>query len=143
MGGNIGGCTVPRVRATNQTPVDPAQSAQPAAPPQDASTNASVPDDLVAPSAQFSGLAIRAPRPASASRASAPAASSANTRGVRALPFNPAPVSGRPDGNPPAFSVRQKWSYAAIANFIAGVIPPSAMLGRSWLYVHSQRVALS
>ncbi|MGD6591897.1 hypothetical protein VWY99_22155, partial [Xanthomonas citri pv. citri] len=42
-------------------------------------------------------------------------------------------------GNPPAFSVRQKWSYAAIANFIAGVIPPSAMLGRSWLYVHSQR----
>ncbi|WP_244220682.1 RHS repeat domain-containing protein [Xanthomonas vasicola] len=46
-------------------------------------------------------------------------------------------------GNPPAFSVRQKWSYAAIANFIAGVIPPSAMLGRSWLYVHSQRVALS
>ncbi len=46
-------------------------------------------------------------------------------------------------GNPPAFSVRQKWSYAAIANFIAGVMPPSAMLGRSWLYVHSQRVALS
>ncbi|MGD3461582.1 hypothetical protein QT428_22475, partial [Xanthomonas citri pv. citri] len=43
------------------------------------------------------------------------------------------------NGNPPAFSVRQKWSYAAIANFIAGVIPPSAMLGRSWLYVHSQR----
>lgn len=51
--------------------------------------------------------------------------------------------TGTCDGNPPAFSVRQKWSYAAIANFIAGVIPPSAMLGRSWLYVHSQRVALS
>lgn len=46
-------------------------------------------------------------------------------------------------GNPPDFSGRQKWSYAAIANFIAGVMPPSAMLGRSWLYVHSQRVALS
>lgn len=46
-------------------------------------------------------------------------------------------------GNLPIFSSRQKWSYAAIANFIAGVMPPSAMLGRSWLYVHSHRVALS
>ena len=46
-------------------------------------------------------------------------------------------------GNPPAFSGRQKWSYAAIASFMAGVMPPSAMLGRSWLYVQSQRVALS
>ncbi|MEQ8077741.1 hypothetical protein ABQ047_23630, partial [Xanthomonas hortorum pv. hederae] len=36
-------------------------------------------------------------------------------------------------GNPPAFSGLQKWSYAAIASFIAGVMPPSAMLGRSWL----------
>ena len=36
-------------------------------------------------------------------------------------------------GNPPAFSEQQKWSYAAIASFIAGVMPPSAMLGRSWL----------
>ncbi|KGE52195.1 hypothetical protein GW15_0209615 [Xanthomonas axonopodis pv. vasculorum] len=47
------------------------------------------------------------------------------------------------NGNPPAFSGLQKWSYAAIASFIAGVMPPSAMFGRSWLYVHSQRVALS
>ena len=37
------------------------------------------------------------------------------------------------EGNPPAFSEQQKWSYAAIASFIAGVMPPSAMLGRSWL----------
>ena len=37
------------------------------------------------------------------------------------------------NGNPPAFSEQQKWSYAAIASFIAGVMPPSAMLGRSWL----------
>ena len=41
------------------------------------------------------------------------------------------------EGNPPAFSGCQKWSYAAIASFIAGVMPPSAMLGRSWLYFHS------
>lgn len=47
------------------------------------------------------------------------------------------------DGNPPIFSSRQKWSYAAIASFCIGVMPPSAMFGRSWLYVHSQRVALS
>ena len=46
-------------------------------------------------------------------------------------------------GNPPIFSSRQKWSYAAIASFCIGVMPPSAMFGRSWLYVHSQRVALS
>lgn len=45
--------------------------------------------------------------------------------------------------NPLAFSGCKKWSYAAIASFIAGVMPPSAMLGRSWLYVHDQRVALS
>lgn len=36
-------------------------------------------------------------------------------------------------GNPPVFSSRQKWSYAAIANFCIGVMPPSAMFGRSWL----------
>ena len=41
--------------------------------------------------------------------------------------------STKPAGNPPAFSEQQKWSYAAIASFIAGVMPPSAMLGRSWL----------
>lgn len=38
---------------------------------------------------------------------------------------------------------RQKWSYAARASFCAGVIPPSAMFGRSLLYVQSQRVAAS
>lgn len=32
---------------------------------------------------------------------------------------------------------------AAIATFCFGVIPPNAMLGRSWLYVQSQRVANS
>lgn len=36
-------------------------------------------------------------------------------------------------GNPPIFSSRQKWSYAAMASFMAGVTPPSAMFGRSWL----------
>ena len=34
-------------------------------------------------------------------------------------------------GNPPTFSGHQKWSYAAIANFCAGVMPPSAIFGRS------------
>ncbi len=46
-------------------------------------------------------------------------------------------------GNPHAFSGRQKWSYAASASFCIGVMPPSAMFGRSWLYVQSQRVAES
>jgi len=46
-------------------------------------------------------------------------------------------------GNPPIFSWHQKWSYTASANFCMGVMPPSAMFGRSWLYVHSQRVAMS
>lgn len=36
-------------------------------------------------------------------------------------------------GNPPAFSGRQKWNYAASASFCIGVMPPSAMFGRSWL----------
>ena len=36
-------------------------------------------------------------------------------------------------GSPPIFSSRQKWSYAAKANFCMGVMPPSAMFGRSWL----------
>jgi len=36
-------------------------------------------------------------------------------------------------GNPPVFNGHQKWSYAANANFCIGVIPPSAMFGRSWL----------
>jgi hypothetical protein len=36
-------------------------------------------------------------------------------------------------GNPLIFSSRQKWTYAAIANFCIGVMPPSAMFGRSWL----------
>lgn len=36
-------------------------------------------------------------------------------------------------GNPPVFSSRQKWNYAANANFCIGVMPPSAILGRSWL----------
>lgn len=43
-------------------------------------------------------------------------------------------------GDPPIYSGRQKWSYAARANFIAGVMPPRAILGRSLLYVQSQRV---
>ncbi|PPV10208.1 type III secretion system effector XopP [Xanthomonas axonopodis pv. vasculorum] len=85
---------MPRVRATNQTPVDPAQSNQPAAAPQDAATDASVSNDIVAPSAQLSGLAIRAPRPARASRANARASSSAN---ARALLFTSAPASEGPD----------------------------------------------
>ena len=37
------------------------------------------------------------------------------------------------EGNPPIFSSCQKWSYAAMANFCLGVMPPSAMFGRSWL----------
>ena len=37
------------------------------------------------------------------------------------------------EGNPPIFSSCQKWSYAAKANFCLGVMPPSAMFGRSWL----------
>jgi len=41
------------------------------------------------------------------------------------------------------FSGRPKWNYAAIASFIVGAMPSSAMLGRSWLYVHSHRMALS
>ena len=44
---------------------------------------------------------------------------------------------------PPQVSSRQKWSYAARANLCIGVMPPSAMFGRSWLYVQSQRVAVS
>ena len=36
-------------------------------------------------------------------------------------------------GNPPVCNGRQKWSYAARANFCIGVMPPSAMFGRSWL----------
>ena len=36
-------------------------------------------------------------------------------------------------GNPPTFSGRQKWNYAASASFCIGVMPPSAMFGRSWL----------
>lgn len=31
----------------------------------------------------------------------------------------------------------QKCCYAASADFCIGVMPPSAMMGRSWLYVHS------
>ncbi|MBV6883479.1 type III secretion system effector XopP [Xanthomonas euvesicatoria] len=88
---------MPRVRATNQAPVDPAQSAHPAVPPQDASTNASVPDEAAALSTQLSGLAIRTPRPARAARASAPASSSANARSVRGSLFTSAPVSAGPD----------------------------------------------
>lgn len=41
---------------------------------------------------------------------------------------------------PLAFSEQQKWSYAAIASFIAGVMPPSAMLGRSWWKVSNRRL---
>ncbi|ATS50925.1 outer protein P [Xanthomonas citri pv. fuscans CFBP 6996] len=88
---------MPRVRATNQTPVDPAQSAQPAAPPQDAATNASVPDDRVAPSAQLSGLAIRPRRTVRASRANIPGTSSANARDVRAALFGAPSVPQAPD----------------------------------------------
>lgn len=36
-------------------------------------------------------------------------------------------------GNPPRSKGRQPWSYAARASFIAGVMPPSAMFGRSLL----------
>jgi len=85
---------VPRFRATNQTPVDPTSSTQPAAAPQDAGASASVPTSMGPPSAQLSGLAIRASSEARASRASAPASSSAN---VRAMLFTPASVSGGPD----------------------------------------------
>ncbi|OOW62943.1 outer protein P [Xanthomonas campestris pv. leeana] len=88
---------MPRVRATNQTPVDPAHSTQPPAAPQDAATNASMPNDIVAPSAQLSGLAIRAQRPARASRTGAHASSSTSARGGRALLFTPAPTSEGPD----------------------------------------------
>ena len=34
-------------------------------------------------------------------------------------------------GNPPIFSIRQKWRQLASINFCMGVIPPSAMFGRS------------
>jgi hypothetical protein len=34
-------------------------------------------------------------------------------------------------GNPPIFSSRQKWSQLASINFCMGVMPPSAMFGRS------------
>ncbi len=47
-------------------------------------------------------------------------------------PKDPEPGDGG-RGNPPAFSEQQKWSYAAIASLMAGVMPPSAMFGRSWL----------
>lgn len=36
-------------------------------------------------------------------------------------------------GNPPILSGGQKWSYAVIANFCIGVMPPSAIWGRSLL----------
>ena len=52
---------------------------------------------------------------------------------VGLLEAGPAGIATVWSGNPPAFSEQQKWSYAAIASFIAGVMPPSAMLGRSWL----------
>lgn len=46
-------------------------------------------------------------------------------------------------GNPPNRSGRRKWSDAAFNNCWAGVIPPKAILGRSLLYVQSQRLAAS
>ncbi len=36
-------------------------------------------------------------------------------------------------GIPPVFNGRQKWNYAANASFCIGVMPPSAIFGRSWL----------
>lgn len=39
-------------------------------------------------------------------------------------------IKVRPQGNPPVFSSRQKWNYAANANFCIGVMPPSARSGR-------------
>lgn len=36
-------------------------------------------------------------------------------------------------GNPPISSSRQKWNYVSSARFCIGVMPPSAMFGRSWL----------
>ncbi|ALS95580.1 type III secretion system effector XopP [Xanthomonas oryzae] len=86
---------MPRVRATNQTPVDPMSSTQPAAAPQDAGASASVLTSMGPPSAQLSGLAIRVSSEARASRASAPASSS--SANVRAMLFTPASVSGGPD----------------------------------------------
>lgn len=40
-------------------------------------------------------------------------------------------LSGLRDGNPPVFNGGQKWSYAAAASRCMGVMPPSAMFGRS------------
>jgi len=51
-----------------------------------------------------------------------------------------APPAGS-GGNPPTCRGRQKWSYAASANFMDGVMPPNAIWGRSLWYVQSQRVA--
>lgn len=64
----------------------------------------------------------------------------ARVRTVRHFRVTP-PRRGEYMGNPPTCSGRQKWSYAARANFIDGVMPPNAILGRSLLYVQSQRVA--
>lgn len=47
------------------------------------------------------------------------------------------------DGNPPIFNGARMQNYAASFSFIAGVMPPMAMLGRSLLYVHSHCVACS
>ncbi|WP_249260584.1 type III secretion system effector XopP, partial [Xanthomonas graminis] len=77
----------------NQTPLDPSQSRQPAPTPPDPGATASASTDVVAPSAQLSGLAIRPPRPVRASRANAPAASSANARDLSAVLFAPTPAS--------------------------------------------------
>jgi|GEM_PF-1139233 len=45
------------------------------------------------------------------------------------------------DGNPPILTGCIRRTYAAIFNFLAGVMPPMPMLGRSLLQVHNQCVA--
>ncbi|UKE49399.1 outer protein P [Xanthomonas translucens] len=88
---------MPKVRTTKQTPLDPSQSTQSAPIPPDPGATASASTDVVATSAQLSGLAIRPPRPVRASRINAPAASSANARDVSAALFAPTPALQGPD----------------------------------------------
>ncbi|AKK66770.1 type III secretion system effector XopP [Xanthomonas translucens] len=88
---------MPKVRTTKQTPLDPSQSTQSAPIHPDPGATASASTDVVATSAQLSGLAIRPPRPVRASRTNAPASSSANARDVSAALFAPTPASQGPD----------------------------------------------
>ncbi|QDI02670.1 outer protein P [Xanthomonas cerealis pv. cerealis] len=111
---------MPKVRTTNQTPLDPSQSTQPAPTRPDPGVTASASADVVATSAQLSGLAIRPRRPIRASRANAQAASSANARDVSAALFAPTPAS---QGSDPCVVLNNALSRLQQFNRLANIAP--------------------